>query len=271
MLIDKSASEPTSQPSALPQAEAEEPPPYSRGSHRSASVSRRNNVLPPLPIEGPEATSSLEPDNTFSQINLETRFHDIKGIYRIDPKKPTAQLKNRKTRVKRIPDAAFRTRSGKVVLSLSTTGLARDVAKASVVVTSKSGNITLNLLPADESRPRFDLEVKSTSGTVVIFIPPTYSGAIQLHTKSGSLGYLPALSGRLQSVKSTETESLVLFGQQAAPLASDFCHVRTRSGNVVIGLRGEDKYVEELGLWQRIGGFLKPKGREDHSSSPVLI
>ncbi|KAJ7224216.1 hypothetical protein GGX14DRAFT_648994 [Mycena pura] len=259
MVIDKSASE------SMSQIDAEEPPPYSPGSHRAASVSRRNNILPPLPVEGPEA--SLEPDNTFSQIDLDTRFHDLKGTYRIDPKNPTTHLKNKKTRVKRVPDAAFRTRSGKVALSLTTTGLARDVAKASVVVTSKSGNITLNLLPADESRPRFDLEVKSNSGTVVIFIPPTYSGAIQLHTKSGSLGYLPALSARLQVVKSADTESLVLFGQQAAPLASDFCHVRTRSGNVLIGLRGEDKYVEEPGLWQRIGGFLKGDvRREDHSS-----
>ncbi|KAJ6555743.1 hypothetical protein B0H10DRAFT_1847600, partial [Mycena sp. CBHHK59/15] len=191
------------------------------------------------------------------------------GTYNIDPKPPISHLTNKKTRIKLTPDAIFRTRSGKVTLELATTGLSRDVAKASVLVTSKSGNITLNLLPADETKPRFDLEVKSDAGTVLIFIPKTFAGAIQLHTRSGSLEFLPAITEHMRVVKSADMESLVFFGTQApssSQLPSDFCHIKTRSGRIIVGLRGEDVYAEELGIWQRIGSYLK--GEKDKAVSP---
>ncbi|KAJ7504385.1 hypothetical protein B0H11DRAFT_2221801 [Mycena galericulata] len=271
MLIEKRNSQTEAGLIASP---TEDPPPYSfkSGSDspgQSTSRSRRLSVLPPLPIEAQLSSTSLDarpppttPGPSFSQIRLDTRYADITGTFFIDPKQPISQFTNKKnkSRKKSIPDAIFRTRSGKIALELATTGDARDVAKASVIVVSKSGKTFLNLLPADESRPRFDLEVKSNSGNVVIFIPKTYAGAIQLHTKAGSLEYLPAMSDLVQVVKSTDKESLVLFGKQTASStqqSSDFCHVQTRSGKVVVGLRGEDSYVEEPGLWERIGGYLK--------------
>ncbi|KAJ6515126.1 hypothetical protein C8R47DRAFT_961550 [Mycena vitilis] len=273
--------------------EVEEPPPYSL--EHGASRSRRLSVLPPLPVDAQDS-SRPEPRETlaragpsFSQIRLDTHFTDITGAslapyfrssethlhpgtYYVDPRNPISELTNKgkkKSRRKAVPDAVFRTRSAKINIELATTGLVRDVPKASVIVTSKSGPIQLNLLPADETRPRFDLEVQSNSGTVVVLIPKTYGGAIQLHTKSGSFQFLPAMSTQIHVVKSGDTESLVLFGQQSTPssqLPSDFSHIRTRSGNIIVGLRGEDKYVEELGLWQRIGEYFKGD-RGDHDSS----
>ncbi|KAJ7833485.1 hypothetical protein B0H13DRAFT_2110963 [Mycena leptocephala] len=225
MLLDKGKSE-----------SVEEPPPYSL-ENASNSRSRPLSVLPPLPLEGQE---SGETPTSFSQIRLDSHWADITGTFYVDPKNPINELTNKgkKSRNKKaIPDA-----------------------KASVIVLSKSGNITLNLLPAEEARPRFDLEVKSNSGRVVVFLPKTYGGAIQLHTRSGTLEFLPALKEHIHVVKSTDTESLVLLGRQSTPssqLPSDFCHIRTRSGKVLVGLRGEDTYVEELNLWQRIGRSLK--------------
>ncbi|KAJ7247633.1 hypothetical protein B0H12DRAFT_1124783 [Mycena haematopus] len=249
----------------------EEPPPYSLD---SASRSRRPSVLPPLP---PEAYQSQEPrpslpapTSSFTQINLVTRSDDITGTFYVDPQKPIVELTNKKSKKtkKKGPDAMFRTRSAKIAIELATTGFVRDVPKASVIVASKSGNITLNLLPADdESRPRLDLNVTSNSGKVVIFIPRTYGGAIQLYTKSGSLEFLPAISQQINIVKAGDTESLVLFGKQVAPssqLPSDFCQIMTRSGKIIVGLKDEDKVVEELGLWQRIGEYFKG----DHSRPP---
>ncbi|KAJ7612454.1 hypothetical protein DFH06DRAFT_1344983 [Mycena polygramma] len=273
MLIDKQNSGLAKVPSTV---EVEEPPPYSL--EHGASRSRRLSVLPPLPVDAQES-SRTEPRETlaragpsFSQIRLDTHFTDITGTFYVDPRNPISELSNKskkKSRRKAIPDAVFRTRSAKINIELATTGLVRDVPKASVIVTSKSGPIHLNLLPADETRPRFDLEVQSNSGTVVVFIPKTYGGAIQLHTKSGSFEFLPAMSTQIHVVKSADTESLVLFGQQSTPssqLPSDFSHIRTRSGNIIVGLRGEDTYVEELGLWKRIGEYFKGD-RGDHDSS----
>ncbi|KAJ7759276.1 hypothetical protein B0H16DRAFT_1689192 [Mycena metata] len=267
-----------------PTIEVEEPPPYSLGGEASSSSrSRRASVLPPLPPEAfvsqkslgsPSVVTSPEsrpspvvPGPSFSQIRLDTHFADITGTYYVDPKAPITQLSNKgkkSRRAKSTPDAIFRSRSGKIILDLATTGLVGDVAKATVIVGSKSGNITLNLLPADESRPRFDLEVKSRSGTIVVFIPKTFAGAIQLRTKSGNLEFLPAITQQVQAVKDTDQESLVLFGKQNGPssqLPSDFCNIMSDSGRIIVGLRGEDTYVEEPGLWQRLGGFLKGDSR----------
>ncbi|KAJ6581540.1 hypothetical protein B0H19DRAFT_1115743 [Mycena capillaripes] len=262
MLLDKQADKGKSELSSS-SVEIEEPPPYSV--EHGSSRSRPRSELPPLPVETRESPVIEEAGPSFSQIRLDTRFHDITGTYYVDPKNPISELtnKNKKPRKKAIPDAIFRTRSAKITIALATTGIVHDVPKASVIVTSKSGNITLNLLPADETRPRFDLDVRSNSGKVVVFIPKTYGGAIQLQTKSGHLEFLPALSEYVHVVKSqADQESLVLCGKQPTPssqLPSDFCHIRTRSGKIIVGLRGEDKYVEELGLWQRIFG-----GKADH-------
>ncbi|KAJ7623227.1 hypothetical protein FB45DRAFT_1031159 [Roridomyces roridus] len=261
-----------------PEPEEEHPPPYYIATGSSSRASRRASVLPPLPLETQSVPSFSDFDPRASaasigtplppvpgssgQVRLETSHADITGTFHIEPKPPMPELTNKKKKKKaRItPDGIFRTRSGKIAVDLSTSGHVRDAPKASVLVVSKSGNITLNLLDSAEMRPRLELDVKSKSGTIVIFFPKSFAGAIQLHTRGGTLEFLPAISRLIQVVKSNERESLVLFGRQIAPssqLPSDFCHVLTRSGNVFIGLLGEDSYIAKLGLWERIGVFFK--------------
>ncbi|KAK6992177.1 hypothetical protein R3P38DRAFT_3087320 [Favolaschia claudopus] len=260
-------------------SEVDAPPPYylqsasASGSVRSTR-SRAPSILPPLPPEAYALSeprpSHPKPHSSFTQINLETRSEDITGTYYVDPQKPGSELTNKKSKKARkkkaAPDASFRSRSARIAIDLGTTGFVHDAPKASVVVVSKSGTILLNLLPAeDETKPRFDLDIESNSGTVAVFIPKTYGGAIQLYTKSGTFEFLPALSQHLNVVKARDTESLVLFGKQVPPssqLPSDFCQIRTRSGKIIVGLSGEDTYVEEIGLWKRIGEFFKG----DHST-----
>ncbi|KAF7370574.1 Aminoacylase 1-like protein 2 [Mycena sanguinolenta] len=191
------------------------------------------------------------------------------GTFYVDPQKPTNELTNKKKKKpkKKEPDARFITSSGKIAIDLATTGHVRDAPKASVVVTSKSGNITLNLLPADdESRPRLDLNVTNNSGKVVVFIPRTYGGPIQLQTKSGSFEFLPAISQHINVVKAGETESLVLFGSPSSH--SDYCQINTRSGKIIIGLKDEDKVVEELGFWQRL---FHPRPSRPPSPQPEIV
>ncbi|KAJ7334178.1 hypothetical protein DFH08DRAFT_880422 [Mycena albidolilacea] len=273
MLLDKRKSK-----SELSATDELEPPPYSMESAPSSrSRSRAPSILPPLPAEAYESqgTETRPPlaahSSAFTQINLDTRSDDITGTFYVDPQKPVSELTNKKSKKKKkqMPDAMFRTRSAKIAIDLATTGRVRDVPKASVILVSKSGNITLNLLPADnETRPRLDLDITNNSGNVVIFLPRTYGGAIDLRTKHGSIEFLPAISEHINVVKAGATESLVLFGKQVPPssqLPSDFCQIRTRSGRIIVGLKGEDTYVEELNFWQRIGEYFKGD-HEDHPS-----
>jgi hypothetical protein len=123
------------------------------------------------------------PSGSFSRVSLQTRFADITGAsfwllmdagieretgtYYIEPKNVTelvSRRKKRKNKIKHIPDAVFRTKRGNITLDLATTGHANEVAKASVVASTKSGNISLNLISGAETRPRFDLEANTRSG-----------------------------------------------------------------------------------------------------------
>ncbi|KAJ7224217.1 hypothetical protein GGX14DRAFT_350399, partial [Mycena pura] len=188
------------------------------------------------------------------------------GTYYVTPHNivPAVNLsrrQKRKQKQKQIPDAVFRSRRGNLLLDLATTGYSSEVAKAAVVASTKSGNISLNLLSGAKIRPRFDIEGNTRSGNVVLFIPSTFSGAIQLHTKTGDINFLPGIASEMRVVKSTDTEYLVLVGAQQPPGTDqapvDFCRLRTRSGNVVIGVRGKDTYVRPAGLWQKLTGFLR--------------
>ncbi|KAJ7760602.1 hypothetical protein B0H16DRAFT_1532858 [Mycena metata] len=166
------------------------------------------------------------PSGPFTTLSQQTRFADINGTHYIKPKNlnqevPTRRKQKRKFRP--IPDAVFRSRRGDVSLDLATTGYASETPKAVVVVSSKSGNISLNLISGGDIKPRFDLE-----GNIILFIPSTFSGAIQLHTKTGS------------------------------QTPSDFCRLRTRTGNIIVGERGKDQpYVKSSSIWDKLTGLFR--------------
>ncbi|KAF7308858.1 hypothetical protein MKEN_01085700 [Mycena kentingensis (nom. inval.)] len=215
------------------------------------------------------ATSSIDPSLPRDRINLQTRFADVSGTYYIAPTPQVAPSQNngpgrrrrKKKKVQGIPDAVFRSRRGNLALDLGTIGYAVETASASIDASTRSGSISLNLIGGARVRPRFDVEVNSRSGNVVLFVPNTFAGAIQLHTKSGDLEFLPGITAEMRVVKSTETECLVLVGPQpplgGGQIPTDFCRLRTRSGNIKIGMRGVDTYVKPGGLWERLTSFMR--------------
>ncbi|KAJ7066558.1 hypothetical protein C8F01DRAFT_1123689 [Mycena amicta] len=240
----------------------------------------------PLMVATPSRPSPLAdirvPPDPLNRINLQTRFADVtgershcrsweidvipSGTYYIAPHivapEVSGRRKKQKRKQKHIPDAVFRSRRGNLSLDLGTTGYASENAKASIDASTKSGNISLNLIAGSHVRPRFEVEVNTRTGSVVLFVPSTFSGAIQLHTKTGDLQFLPGITAEMRVVKSTETEYLVLLGPQPLPSGgqqapADFCRLRTRSGNIVVGIRGKDEYVKAAGLWERITGFMR--------------
>ncbi|KAJ7155412.1 hypothetical protein C8R43DRAFT_429155 [Mycena crocata] len=243
------------------------PPPYEDGGKGGYGGSK------PIMVASSSSQSSVPrrpdlslPSGSFSRLDMQTRFADITGTYYIDAKNPpteiTSRRKKRKHKIKHIPDATFRSRRGKITIDLATNGYFTDVPKASVVASTKSGNISLNLIPGTETKPRFDIEANTRSGDIVLFVPSTFSGAIQLHTKTGNLDFLPGIASGMQVVKSTENEYLVLVGNQSkqhppghAP--ADFCRLRTRTGNIIVGERGKDTYVKATSLWEKLTGLFR--------------
>ncbi|KAF7356568.1 hypothetical protein MVEN_00990500 [Mycena venus] len=166
--------------------------------------------------------------------------------------------KRKKRKLKQLPDAVFRSRSGNLSLDLATTGYVNEVAKASISASTRSGNISLNLISGADTKPRFDVEANTRSGTIVLFVPSTFSGAIQLHTKTGELNFLPGIASGMQVVKSSDNEYLVLVGkQQPAGGRADFCRLRTRTGNIVVGERGKDTYVKNTSVWEKLTGLFR--------------
>ncbi|KAJ6518839.1 hypothetical protein C8R45DRAFT_949466 [Mycena sanguinolenta] len=252
----------TSVPPVLPEKAA--PPPYGYGGSNGGG-------LKPLMVASSSSRSSISqkpdirvPSSLFNSIYLQTRFADITGSYYISPKNLVSEAKGRrkKRKQKTIPDAIFRSRRGNLSLDLATTGYASEIAKASIQASTRSGDISLNLISGANTKPRFDVEANTRSGTIVLFVPNTFSGAIQLHTNTGDLTFLPGLASGMQVVKSSDNEYLVLVGKQQPAVGSqlacaDFCRLRTRSGNIIVGERGKDTYVKTTSVWQKLAGLFR--------------
>jgi len=116
------------------------------------------------------------------------------------------------------------------------------------------------LLPIHPSQPRMGLDVYSRKGNTLLYIPRTFSGIIHLTTRKGELTMLPRLSAEMNILKWTNKEVLVMVGSQVvdstgkAPVA-DLCQLKSHSGNIVVGLAGQDKYSPAVGFWKKIGEF----------------
>ncbi|KAJ7281527.1 hypothetical protein C8J57DRAFT_1297898 [Mycena rebaudengoi] len=235
------------------------PPPYQGGYGGSAVASSSRQVVG-KPQNRPDIGV---PTGSFNTVCIQNRFQDITGTFYIDPKIRALEYTNRRKRRKQkpTPDAIFRSRRGKIALDLGTTGYLVEVPTASVVVSTKSGNISLNLISSASTKPRFDLEATTRSGDIVLFVPHTFSGAIQLQTRTGDINFLPGIAAapEMRVIKSTDTEHLVFFGGQGPTQGvEDFCRLTTRSGNITVGQRGKDKYVKTPGVWERLVGVLRP-------------
>ena len=66
-------------------------------------------------------------------------------------------------------------------------------------------------------------------------------------------------------MNSTEEETLVLMGDTGAlgsnpSVVADFCRLVSRKGQITVGLSGVDSYVQEPGMWKRLGEYLAGRG-----------
>ncbi|KAF7308344.1 hypothetical protein HMN09_00682700 [Mycena chlorophos] len=214
------------------------------------------------------ADSELQPETepaaapaSGDRIRIHKRWANISGTYFVSPHTPEPEpepepgvdkkKKKPKPKPKKHdePDAFFHSRRGFLSLDIGTAGCgsgrASETAKTSIAASTKSGDININLIAPLVVRPRFDVEITTQSGKLTLFLPQTFSGAIQVYTKTGTVTLLPALTTSMRVVKSTPTESLILVGPQpmgadAQQRPADYCLLRTVSGDVLMGVRGRD-------------------------------
>ncbi|GLB43400.1 hypothetical protein LshimejAT787_1303010 [Lyophyllum shimeji] len=235
----------------------EEPPPYTSIPSGSAHLPPPRDISSsshkPLPRPSPRQS----PRPSINQVHIQERGDNISGTFFIDPSIPSLgfNAKGDKARKKNPPHASFRTRHGGIALDLGTTGEASVAGpKANVLVSSRSGNISIKLLPNAPSRPRIGLEAISRGGNIMLFVPETFAGVIQLNTRKGNLQFLPALASRLKVLKESDKEALILVGDQKATETRemDFCQLNTRHGKIIVGLSDIDKPDVKLGFWKKL-------------------
>ncbi|KAM6497090.1 hypothetical protein JOM56_007563 [Amanita muscaria] len=196
------------------------------------------------------------PAPTLTQLHLFTKHEDIRGTFYVDPAAPRLCKPSRAER-KLLGDsqASFRSRNGKIAIDVGTTGRG---AKASAVVSTRNGDIHVNILPLLPDRPRICLDVSSRNGKVVLFIPESYQGILRLSTKKGKVEFLPSLSANMQAYKMTPKEALFYVGVNHPDQPSgDYCQIGTRHGAIIVGIAGRDVYPCESGFWKKMLEFVR--------------
>lgn len=160
------------------------------------------------------------------------------------------------------PNAIFGSKSGPINLDLSLICPPHilDVQKAHVQAASKCGDIDIRVRHI-HTRRRLNLEVSSRKGNIVIFIPRSFEGYIQTHSRKGTTQYLPALARRMALMSQTDREMQVFVGdtQPACNIewSGDTIHVDAGKGDVFIGYIEEDsKPAEQPGFWKKFASAL---------------
>jgi hypothetical protein len=99
------------------------------------------------------------------------------------------------------------------------------------------------------------------SGDIVLSLPDTFSGVIQLSTRKGSLHFLPGLAAEMKVIKRSDKEALVSIGDHALSGGTehvDFCQLTSRSGKLIVGLSSRDRDAEvKSGFWAMLFSYGK--------------
>ncbi|KAI0060694.1 hypothetical protein BV25DRAFT_922324 [Artomyces pyxidatus] len=94
-----------------------------------------------------------------------------------------------------------------------------------------------------------EFDVYSRHGHIVVFVPRSFSGVLELHTRRGRILTMPSLSTAAQTVKNARNEVVLLVGQGSqspmgmggvTPQFADLGKFYTRSGDISVGFTGED-------------------------------
>jgi len=242
---------------------------------RSGSAMNLEAGIPPPPYtpdsfrDVPASFSTPEPNISVNHLHIHSRHQDIIGTYCIDPNMPMPEKFKGKSKWKassKSPNASFRTRHRcSISINLATRGPTALNNKAYVQVGTRKGDININMYSLQKGK-HINLDVHSRHGCVLVLIPRNFCGAIQLKSRKGAYKVLPTLSSVSRVMAATDRDALILVGDPSSAstssgttddMATDFCQLKSSRGKVVIGFSGEDKYVPEPGLWQKLGEYFR--------------
>ncbi|KAG1770746.1 hypothetical protein EDD22DRAFT_865789 [Suillus occidentalis] len=170
------------------------------------------------------------------------------------------------------PHAVFRNRFGSIFLTLATKGSSEQCHRTIVDVSTRHGDIAVNLSSIYPGK-RITLNVTSRRGKIVVLLPPTFRGDVQIRgSKLGGYDILPGLSSSIRSMNGKKTKMLLLIGDNITTAErsepTDHCCLSSRHGRIVLGLSGQDSMPtpqREDNIWRKIGSFFR--GGESTGSS----
>ncbi|KAG2157794.1 uncharacterized protein EDB93DRAFT_816226 [Suillus bovinus] len=214
-------------------------------------------------------------------IRLERRHESISGKYIIDPDESRDEpsvlqgfaarhsdlvgLRNAAGFHSAAPHAVFRNRFGSIFLNLATKGSSEQCHRTIVDVSTRHGDIAVNLSSVHPGK-RITLKVTSRRGKMVILLPPTFCGDVQIHgSKLGGYDILPGLSSSIRSMSGEKRSTLLLIGDNdntsntERSKSMDHCFLSSRHGRIVLGLSGQDSMPTpgEDNIWRKMGSFFR--------------
>jgi len=256
--------EPYESPSHIPD---HDPPPYSLESG-STVVASADTI---------ELANAL----TVKTVRLEKHHELISGTYIIDPDEsgdePSALqgfaarhsdlvgLRKAADFLAAAPHAVFRNHFGSIFLTLATKGSSEQCRRAIIDVSTRHGDIAVNLSSVHPGK-RVTLKVTSRRGKMVILLPPTFCGHVQIRSsKLDGYDILPGLSSSIRSTSEKKKKTLLLIGDNTPTTSEgsesmDHCLLSSRHGRIVLGLSGRDSMPtpqREDNTWRRIGSFFR--------------
>ena len=91
---------------------------------------------------------------------------------------------------------------------------------------------------------------RGTIGSIVLFVPPNFRGAIQIRVGWGAVEFLPTFANQVRVINGNDQESLLLFNHVGDTFTEadletetmDICLLSSRAGRIVVGVAGQDHY-----------------------------
>ncbi|KAI0048574.1 hypothetical protein FA95DRAFT_1557802 [Auriscalpium vulgare] len=247
---------------------------------------REPDIAPPAYSDATVAEpSTSDGDNPVNGLIVATGYENINGTWRLDPFAPpstpslmtaivSATNDRRGARRPRdgafsaalaSPTASFSSQYGSIKARLAVVGNPAHPARAAVKVASRHSNINVDLFEKTASK-FVDLDVYTGRGDVLVMIPRSYSGVINLSSRHGHASVLPYLSTTVRVVKATSGEVAIIVGDGGQPEAAgpstqlaDHLHIHSRHGNVMVGFSGEDEYSPPDGKLAMVKRMLSQK------------
>jgi len=232
----------------IPQLPHEQPPPYEGGSQSSAAT--------PAP-QPPRIHSIFQPGSQqhVNFITLESKHNEISGSYLINPELPGSaaartRVLDRRERKKLkhniVPNAAFKTKTGRINLNLATSGSTEQPGKSYVQVVTHHGRVNVNLFALQANKNIF-LEIMTKHGSINLLVPSNFNGLFRISTsRHGRIQFLRGFAERARVISADDEHADVLFGtgdlSAAEPTSEgvDYCSLATHHGCLTIGVSGVD-------------------------------